>query len=123
MVSTFKSDIILIERVQRMFTKRIPFLRHLTYDERFSFSKLESSERHRLYLDLVLLYKIVQGFVDINMYDMDVSPVTERQSLHNYGVGLYIRKPLSSQRIFCFANRVCKVWNLQPTNAVLLRFS
>ena len=61
-----------------MFTKRIPCLRHLTYNERLSFSKLESLEHHRLYLDLVLLYKIVHEFVDINMYDMDVSPVTER---------------------------------------------
>ena len=63
----------------------------------------------RLYLDLVLLYKIVHGFVDINMYDTGVSPVTERQSLHNYGVGLNVCKPQSSQRMFCFANRACKV--------------
>ena len=73
-----KVDIILIERVQRMFTKRIPCLRHLTYDERLSSSKFESLEHHRLYLDLVLLYKTVHGFVDINMYDIGISPVTER---------------------------------------------
>ena len=40
-----------------------------------------------------------------------------------YGVGLNVCKPLSSQRMFCFANRACKVWNLLPTNTVLLRFS
>ena len=49
-----KVDITLIERVQRMFTKRIPCLLHLTYDERLSSSKLESLEHRRLYLDLVL---------------------------------------------------------------------
>ena len=106
-----------------MFTKRIPCLRHLTYDERLSSSKLESLMHRRLYLDLVLLYKIVHGLVDINMYDIGVSPVTEKQSLRNYGVGLNVCKPLPSQRMFCFANRACKVWNLLPTNAVLLRFS
>ena len=53
------------------------------------------------------------------MYDIGASPVTERQSLRNYGVGLNVWKPLSSQRLFCFANRACKVWNLLPTNAVL----
>ena len=118
-----KVDITLIDRVQRMFMKRISCLRHLTYDERLSSSKLQSLERLRLYLDLVLLYKIVHGFVDINMYNIGVSPVTERQSLRNYGVGLNVCKPLSSQRMFCFANRACNVLNLLPTNAVLLRFS
>ena len=57
------------------------------------------------------------------MFDIGVSPVTERQSLRNYGVGLNVCKPLSSPRMVCFANRACKIWNLQPTNAVLLRFS
>ena len=57
------------------------------------------------------------------MYDIGVSPVIERQSLRNYGVRLNVCKPLSSQRMFCFVNRFCKVWNLLPTNAVLLRFS
>ena len=73
----FKMDITLIERVQRIFTKRIPCLRHLTFAERLSSSKLESLEHRRLYLDLVLLYKTVHGFVDINMYDIGVSPVTD----------------------------------------------
>ena len=71
-------DITLIERVQCMFTKRIPCLRHLTHDERLPSSKLESLKHRRLSLDLVLLYKIVHGFVDINMNDIGVSPVTER---------------------------------------------
>ena len=97
-----KVDITLIKRVQRMFTKRKSCLRHLTYDERLSSSKLESLEHRRLYLDLVLLYKIVHGFVDISMNDIGVSPGTERQSLRNYCVGLNVCKPLSSQHVlFC----------------------
>ena len=116
--SHLKVNITLIERVQRMFTKRIPCLRHFMYDERLSLSNLESLEHRRLYLDLVFLHKIVHGFVDINMYDIGISPVTERQSLRNYGVGLNVCKPLSNQRIFCFANRACKVWNLLPINTV-----
>ena len=80
-----------------MSTKRIPCLRHLTYDERLLYSKLKSLKHRRLYLDLFLLYKIVHGFVDINVYDFDVSPITERQSLRNCGVELNVCKPLSSQ--------------------------
>ena len=81
-----KVNITLIESVQRMFTKRIPCLHHLTYDERLLSSKLESLEHRRLYLDLFLLYKIVHGFVNINIYDIGVSPITEKQSLRNYMV-------------------------------------
>ena len=55
----------------------------------------------------------MHGFVDINMYDIGVSPVTERQPLRNDGVGLNVTvcKPLSIQRMFCFVNRACEVWN------------
>ena len=95
-------DITLIERVQRMFTKLLPCLRHLKYGEKLSSSKLESLEHRRLYNDLVFLYKIVHGFVEINMYDIDFLPVNERQSLRNYVVALNVCKPLSSQRVlFC----------------------
>ena len=106
-----KVDITLIERVQLMSTKRVPCLHHLTYDESLLGFKLKSLEHRRLYLDFVLLYKIVHGFVNINMYDIVISLVTERQSLRNYGFGLNVCKPLSSQRMFCFVNRACKVWN------------
>ena len=91
-------------RVQRMFTKRIQCLHHLTYDERLSSSKLEVFRASvDCNLDLVLLYKIVHGFVDIIMYDIGVSPVTERQSLRNYGVGLNVCKPSveSAYVLFC----------------------
>ena len=106
-----KVDITLIQRVQLMSTKRVPCLHHLTYDESLLGFKLKSLEDRRLYLDFVLLYKIVHGFVNINMYDIGISLVIERQSLRNYGFGLNVCKPLSSQRMFCFVNRVCKVWN------------
>ena len=53
-----KVDITLIEKVQRMFTKRVPYLRHLTLDKRLSSNKLESLEHRRLYLDLVLFIKL-----------------------------------------------------------------
>ena len=82
-----KVDITLIERVQLMSTKRVPCLHHLTYDESLLGFKLKSLEHRRLYLDFVLLYKIVHGFVNINMYDIGISLVTERQSLRNYGLG------------------------------------
>ena len=94
-----------------MSTKRVPCLYHLTYDESLLGFKLKSLEDRRLYLDFVLLYKIVHGFVNINMYDIGISLVIERQSLRNYGFRLNVCKPLSSQRMFCFVNRVCKVWN------------
>ena len=76
--------------MQLMSTKRVPCLHHLIFDESLSASKLKSLEHRRLYLDFVLLYKIVHGFVNINMYDIGISLVTERQSLRNYGFGLNV---------------------------------
>ena len=78
-VSTLKSGHHFNRNITAHVYEKFTCPRHLTYDERLSSSKSESLEHRRLYLDLVL-YKIVHGFVDINMYDISVSPVTERQS-------------------------------------------
>ena len=53
------SNINLIESVQRRFTKALPGLYSLSYDERLSKLSLESLESRRLYLDLVMAYKII----------------------------------------------------------------
>ena len=58
-----KLDIGHIERVQRSFTKRMPALLGLSYDERLRALGIESLEHRRIYLDLVFFYKIVHGLL------------------------------------------------------------
>jgi hypothetical protein len=50
-----------VEKVQRRFTKRIPSLRHHTYEERLALLDLETLECRRLVSDLVLYYKIINN--------------------------------------------------------------
>ena len=114
-----KKDIDMIERVQRKFTKRIPTLHNLSYNDRLAYLNIQSLEHRRLYIDIVTLYKIVHGFINVNIHDIGISPVTQH-SLRKYGLGLKVVKPLTSLRMFSFANRSYKLWNLLPKNIVLL---
>ena len=62
-------NIELIEKVQRRFTKRLPGLKHMSYNERLHYLGLSSLELRRLHLDLIYCYKIVFGVVDVNFSD------------------------------------------------------
>ena len=50
-----------IEKIQRSFTRRIPSLRDLSYEERLARINLEPLEIRRLKFDLVLHFKISKG--------------------------------------------------------------
>ena len=60
---SLKKDIILLESVQRRFTKRIPRLVTMTYYSRLKKLNLESLELRRLRADLTLVYKIRFGVI------------------------------------------------------------
>jgi len=55
MISVFKKDIDLIEKVQRRFTKRPRGLKDMPYSDRFAHLNLPSLELRRLHLDLFFL--------------------------------------------------------------------
>ena len=67
--SSLKKDTELIEKVQCRFTKRLPGLKHMSYNERLHYLRLSSLELWRLHLDLICCYKIVFGVVDLNFSD------------------------------------------------------
>jgi len=58
-----------VERVQRRFTKRFNGLNKLSYQERLRCLGLPSLELRRLYTYLTWCYKIVFGFVDLQLDD------------------------------------------------------
>jgi len=55
-----------IEKVQRRFTKQIPGLRHISYQERLKRLNKSSLELRRLHSDLIWCFKIVFGYVDVH---------------------------------------------------------
>ena len=61
-----KSDIELIENVQRRFTKRLKGLSALSYDDRLKLLNLERLEIRRLRFDLLCCYKVIFGLIGID---------------------------------------------------------
>ena len=79
-VSKFRSLIDQIERVQRLFTRRLitrcvgytnsSNINYKTYIERLVYFKLESLELRRLKIDLTTIFKISNNYTDINISDI-----------------------------------------------------
>ena len=63
-------DVIVIERVQKYFTKNLKGLRDKPYKERLAILKLPTLECRRAYNDLIFLYKIILGLSDTSLLKM-----------------------------------------------------
>jgi len=63
------TDISKIELVQRSFTKRLPGLSNLPYTKRLEVLEIDSLEIRRLRYDLVFVYKMPFGLVDLKFSD------------------------------------------------------
>ena len=66
---SLKRDVILIEQVQRRFTKRLRGYRDLPYVERLKRLNLEMLETRRIKSYLVMCYKIIFDIVHLNKHD------------------------------------------------------
>ena len=111
---SLKKDIILVESVQRRFTKRLPGLSIMTYHSRLKLLNLESLELRRLRSDLSLVYKILFGIVCI---DSDAL-FTVRNQPHLRGHNYTVVKPrfVTSVRRGFFSTRVINMWNNLPAD-------
>src|SRR5664279_1319124 len=89
-----------IERVQRRFTKTLPGLKDLTYEDRLKHLKLPSLELRRLHADLVYCYKIIFGYIN-DFFTLNSSAVTRG---HAYKI--YKHQNASSLRRSFFSERV-----------------
>ena len=54
-----------VESVQRAFTKKLPYMKCLSYKKRSSALCLESLELRRLKADLIVCFKILRGFTNV----------------------------------------------------------
>ena len=109
-------DIKLLESVQRKYTKRIPGLHGNSYNDRLKKLNLETLEFRRLMLDLIFLYKLLNGkfLLDWNQYFKLKTSVTR-------GHKVTLRKPPFKKDIrkHFFTNRVIDLWNSLPQHVVL----
>ena len=116
-------DIDAVESVQRRFTKRLPTLKNLSYRERLKCLNIFSLELRRLHTDLFWCYKIVFGFVYVNLDDLFVfSPY---QYIRGHKFKLYKRQTNScvGLRANFFSERVINCWNSLPHTVDFSSFS
>ena len=103
----------MLESVQRKFTKRIPSLSPLCYNERLAKLDLETLETRRLRFDLINYYKIIKGMSPLNPeeYFLIYRPPSSSRS-----VMLYLQHPIksSSKLLTSFFYINIKAWNSLP---------
>ncbi|CAF0808738.1 unnamed protein product [Brachionus calyciflorus] len=65
---SFKTDISIIEKVQRRATKLVKSIKDKTYEEKWKiYGKLQNLEERRLRGDLIQIYKIINGVDKIKL--------------------------------------------------------
>jgi len=116
-----KSDIYVVEKVQKFFTK-LAFKRIFPgplspgYKDRLRIFQLKSLEYRRCFLDLVLCYKIINGISDISFQQIfDWGPIQDRRSNNFQLARKACHKNLA---LHWFSFRVVRVWNKLPQEIV-----
>ena len=112
----YVTDIDQIVRVQRSFTKRIPGLENFEYSGRLKLLKLESLECRRIMNDLCLVYKILNGLVEIESNDFLVLAAYDRTRTN--GKKLNFPNWNCNAKKHFFSYRIVKIWNKLPPSTV-----
>jgi len=102
-------DKVLLERVQRRFTRMVPELKGFSYPDRLKKLGLWSLEERRVRADLIEVYKGIHGLSALpfdDLFEVDNSGRTRGHSLklrkHRYRLDL---------RLYFFSERVVSTWN------------
>ena len=113
---SYITEIILIESVQRDFTKRIPGCSHLSYHERLSVLGLQSLEHRRLIADLIMTFNIITGrnSIDSNIF----FKANTSDNLRGHPFKLSVPLTRTNTHKFFVASRVVSIWNSLPTSLV-----
>ncbi len=60
------ADINNLERIQRLATRLVSGIRHITYEDRLQRLSLHSLQRRRLRVDLIIAFRIFTGLLDVD---------------------------------------------------------
>ena len=105
----YVKDKVLLERVQRRFSRMVPELKELPYPDRLKKLGLWSLEERRVRADLIEVYKGIHGLSALtfdDLFEFDISGRTR-------GHALKLRKHRSrlDLRLYFFSERVVSTWN------------
>ena len=114
-------DILLLESVQRYFTRRVLGYPDLSYTERLIVLGLEFLEMRRLHADLILCYKVLSGLASVKndnllvlVSDTNVRSSNRRTNSNK----LILPRPNLNTRKFFFSVRLTQIWNSLPDELV-----
>ena len=108
-----------LEHVQRNFTKRLPGLCDIKYNDRLRICKLETLELRRLHTDLIMVYKIFNNLMTINLN----GSIKLFNNVGTRGITYKLTKNYARLDIrkFFFCNRIVDVWNMLDKETVCSR--
>ena len=111
-----KKDIDKLERIQRRATKMIPELRDLSYESRLLQCGLTTLETRRLRGDQIEVFKIVNGYEDVdrNMF----FKLKEGSRTRGHKAALVKEQCRLDMRKYSFSERVINEWNKLPNDCV-----
>ncbi|MEM7163782.1 MAG: reverse transcriptase family protein, partial [Bacteroidota bacterium] len=98
-----------LERVQRLFSRKIIGLKELSYVQRLESLGLKSLEYRRLFKDLVMTYKIIYDLVDLDYHNFFVFAADT--GTRSNSKKLYIEHSRLDVRKHFFPNRIKIPWN------------
>lgn len=110
----YVKDIDHLEKVQRRFTRILPDLRHLPYEERLSHFKIQTLHTRRLQFDLTTVFKIIHGFIDIDPSLLFTFCHESRTRGHKLKLATNYSR-LDARKYF-FSSRVVPHWNALPAS-------
>ena len=104
-----RKDIDTLEKIQRRATKLIPGLRDMTYEKRLKECGLTTLETRRLRGDQIEVFKILNGYenIDSNLF----FEIKESKKTRGHNFTLVKKQSRLDVRKFSFSQRTINVWN------------
>ena len=115
---TYITQIILLESVQRDFTKRIIGCSNLMYHERLSLLNMQSLKHRRLIADLIMTYNIINKNNCLNVENFFT--LNPNKNLRGHPIKISIPLSKLNARSHFLSNRIVSVWNSLPSSLVPL---
>ena len=109
-----KSNINSIESVHQYITRRLTGLSQLSYLERLNVLGLETLESLRIKSDLILLYKVLNNQINVNISDS----IQFSQSSRGHNKHLYHLFNRTETGKNFWVNHIVNVWNNLDSNVV-----
>jgi hypothetical protein len=105
-----------LEKVQRRATKLVPEIEHMSYETRLMELGLTSLEDRRTRGDLIEMYKILNGFenIECNVF----FKMRQYEGLRGHPLTLEIERSRLNVRKYFFSNRSTVLWNSLPHHVI-----